>query len=113
MSAKQLKAVTEKEKVTWRSFVDAGSTGAGPIATKWSLSATPTFYLIDHKGVIRYKWAGPPGEKVLDAALDKLIQAAEEKGENTPRRRDQGERVALPNLPLHMTRPAVLLSGSS
>jgi hypothetical protein len=98
--------VTEKEKITWRSFADAGNAGAGPIATKWNLSATPTFYLLDHKGVIRYKWAGPPGEKVLDAALDKLIQAAEENGENTPRRRDQGEQVVSPSQALHLTRPA-------
>jgi hypothetical protein len=75
-SAKQLREVVEKEKITWRSFVDAGNAGAGPIATKWNLSATPTFYLLDHRGVIRYKWAGPPGEKVLGAALDKLITAA-------------------------------------
>jgi hypothetical protein len=48
-------------------------------------SATPTCYLIDHKGVIRYKWAGPPGDKVMDAALDKLIEAAEGNGKNTAR----------------------------
>jgi hypothetical protein len=76
-NAKQLKGVMDREKLTWRSFVDAGTAGAGPIATKWNLSATPTFYLIDHKGVIRYKWAGAPGAKVMDAALDKLIKAAE------------------------------------
>jgi hypothetical protein len=84
-NAKQLKAVMEKEKLTWRSFADAGNAGAGPIATQWNLSATPTFYLIDHKGVIRFKWAGPPSEKGLNAALDKLIKAAEENGKNAPR----------------------------
>ena len=84
-NAKQLKEVMEKEKITWRSFVDAGNAGAGPIATKWNLSATPTFYVIDHKGVIRHKWAGAPGGKVMDAALDKLIQAAEGNGKNTAR----------------------------
>jgi hypothetical protein len=83
-SARQLKGVMEKERITWRSFVDAGNAGAGPIATKWNISATPTFYLIDHKGVIRHKWAGAPGEKVLDAALDKLIKAAEEGGKHPP-----------------------------
>ena len=76
-TARQLKGVMEKERITWRSFVDAGNAGAGPIATRWNLSATPTFYLIDHEGVIRHKWAGPPGEKVMEAAIDKLIKAAE------------------------------------
>jgi hypothetical protein len=85
LTAKQLKKVTDKEKITWRSFVDEGNAGAGPIATKWDLSATPTIYVIDHKGVIRYKWAGPPGEKVIDAALDKLVEAAKGDGNKTPR----------------------------
>ena len=76
-SAKDLKAITEKEKITWRSFVDVGNAGAGPIATKWNLSATPTFYVIDHKGVIRHKWLGNPGDKVLDEAIDKLVAEAE------------------------------------
>jgi len=84
-NAKQLKELMEKEKITWRSFVDAGNAGAGPIATKWNLSTTPTFYVIDHKGVIRSKWAGAPGEKVMEEALDKLIKAAEGNGKNTPR----------------------------
>jgi peroxiredoxin len=83
-NAKQLKDIMEKEKLPWRSFVDPGQAGAGPIATTWNLSATPTFYVIDHKGVIRHKWAGVPGEKVMDAALDKLLKSAEENGKNTP-----------------------------
>lgn len=85
LNAKQLKEVMDKKNITWRSFVDAGNAGAGPIANQWNLSATPTIYVIDHKGVIRYKWAGVPGEKVMNAALDKLIQAAEENGKSTPR----------------------------
>ena len=82
LNAKQLKEVMEKQKITWRSFADAGTAGAGPIATKWNLSATPSLYVIDHKGIIRYKWTGPPSEKVMEAALDKLIIAAEESGKN-------------------------------
>jgi hypothetical protein len=85
LNAKQLKEVTDKQKITWRSFVDAGNAGAGPIATKWNLSATPTLYVIDLKGVIRYKWAGAPGEKAIDAALDKMIKVAEENGKDAPK----------------------------
>jgi hypothetical protein len=76
-SIQQIEEVMTKEKLTWRSFVDAGHAGAGPIATQWNLSATPTFYLIDHKGVIRYKCAGVPDEKLLDEAVNKLVKAAE------------------------------------
>jgi hypothetical protein len=85
LNAKQLKEVMEKQQITWRSFVDGGNAGAGPIATNWILSATPTLYVIDHKGVIRYKWAGAPGEKVIDAALDKVIKVAAENGNHSPR----------------------------
>ena len=85
LNAKQLKEVMAKEKLYWRSFVDAGNAGAGPIAKKWNLSATPTLNVIDHKGVIRYKFAGAPGEKVIDAALDKLIKVAQENGKHSPR----------------------------
>src|SRR5262245_12947112 len=67
----------EKQKITWRSFVDPGNATTGPIATKWNLSYTPTFFIIDHKGVIRHRWPGAPGAKAIDSALEKLIQEAE------------------------------------
>ena len=76
-TVKQLKGIMDKEKLPWRSFVDLGNAGAGEIATRWNHSATPTFYVIDHKGVIRYKWAAPPGTKVMDAALEEVIGKAE------------------------------------
>jgi hypothetical protein len=73
----------DKEKLPWRSFADPGALGQGPIATKWNSPGTPTFYVIDPKGVIRYKWVGSPGAKAIDAALDRLIQEAEGSGKNT------------------------------
>ncbi len=79
-----LKRTMEKEKLTWRSFADTGDIGRGPIASKWNLSATPTFYLIDPRGAIRYKWVGSPGEKAIDAALDKLIEEAEANEKSPP-----------------------------
>jgi peroxiredoxin len=76
--AKNLKEAMDKEKLPWRSFADAGPIGQGLIASKWNLSATPTFYVIDPQGVIRYKWLGSPGAKPLDTALEKLIREAED-----------------------------------
>ena len=84
-TVKQLAATMEKEKLPWRSFVDLGNAGTGPISVKWNFPATPTFYLIDHKGTIRHKWTGAPGEKVMDAALEKLIEAAGKVGEEKSR----------------------------
>jgi peroxiredoxin len=69
---KELKEVMDKEKLNWRSFADQGD-----IVRKWNMPFTPTFYVIDHKGAIRHKWVGSPGEKAIDTALEKLIQEAE------------------------------------
>jgi hypothetical protein len=76
-----LKAAMEEEKITWRSFFD-GST-SGPIATRWRVRGWPTLYLLDHRGVIRQKFAGPPGEK-LDAAVAVLLREAEAEAKKTP-----------------------------
>ena len=83
-TVKQLKEIMDKEKLPWRSFADLGNAGAGAIATKWNHAATPTFYVLDHKGVIRHKWAAPPGPKVMDAALEKLIGEAEKDAQKPP-----------------------------
>ncbi|MBL69092.1 MAG: hypothetical protein CMO74_11680 [Verrucomicrobiales bacterium] len=69
---KTLKAVMVKEKLNWRSFADSGE-----IVRQWNYPATPTFYVIDHQGIIRHKWVGHPGEKTIDLALKKLISVAE------------------------------------
>src|SRR5262249_54997650 len=66
----QLKKVLEKEKITWRSWWDGGSTN-GPIATKWNVRGWPTIYVLDHKGVIRYK--GVRGEARANA-VDTLLK---------------------------------------
>ncbi len=72
----ELEEIMEKEQLTWRSWWDGGKTGS-PISEKWRVSALPTIYVLDHKGVIRYRWLGGPGEKAIDAALEKLIKEAE------------------------------------
>ena len=69
-----------KEQLNWRSFVDRGD-----IAAKWKPAGTPTFCIIDPKGVIRYKWASAPGAKAIDTALEKLILEAEKGAKKSPK----------------------------
>ena len=60
-NAKNLKAVMKKENVTWRTFADPGNAGQGAIAARWNLTNTPTLYVLDPRGVIRYKWPDQNG----------------------------------------------------
>jgi hypothetical protein len=76
-NARNLKDVVKKENLTWRSFADLGDAGQGPIAARWNLTNTPTLYVLDARGVIRYKWVGGPGEQAIDAALEKLMKEFE------------------------------------
>lgn len=76
-SKEALKKTIADEKMTWRSFWDGGNT-QGPIATKWNIRGWPTLFVVDHKGIIRHKWLGSPGEETMDKALKKLVKAAEE-----------------------------------
>ncbi len=67
----KLKEIMDKEKLNWRSFVTQNT-----VKAKWNDPGTPMFYVIDHTGVIRYKWFGSPGEKAMDTAVEKLIEKA-------------------------------------
>ena len=71
----QLKEVLKKERITWRSFWAGGTNG--PIPTQWQIQGWPTIYLIDHKGVVRQKYLGNPGDAVLNSEIDKLVREAE------------------------------------
>jgi len=80
--AEKLKAVMEQENLGWRSFVNVpGGKNAGrgrPISDHWNLAGTPTLYVLDHKGVIRYRWLGVPPANVIDEVLSRLIREAEQ-----------------------------------
>ncbi len=75
-----LKPILEKEQITWRSFWNGDKGTQGPISSEWGVRGWPTLYLIDHKGVIRHKWLGSPGEKIMDEAIEKLVKEAEKDG---------------------------------
>ena len=55
-----------ERNITWRNFWNGENGTAGPIATKWGVKRWPTIYVIDAKGVIRYK-------NVRNDELDKAI----------------------------------------
>ena len=72
------KKLSEAGTVTWRSFWNGEEGTGGPISEEWSIQGWPTVYLIDHKGVIRYKNPQAKGEeKALDEAIEKLLKEAE------------------------------------
>ncbi|HKA06047.1 MAG TPA: hypothetical protein VKD71_02235 [Gemmataceae bacterium] len=63
----KLKETMAAEKMNWRSFAYQEA-----VSAKWN-PGTPSYYVLDPKGVIRHKWMGAPGEKAIDSALEKLI----------------------------------------
>ncbi|MBI3407264.1 MAG: hypothetical protein HY040_02770 [Planctomycetes bacterium] len=69
-----LKPRLEKEKITWRSFWNGPEGTAGPISQAWNVHGWPTIYVLDHKGVIRYKHVRG---KEMDKAVDELLAEAE------------------------------------
>ena len=62
-----------KKDITWRSFWNGEHGTAGPIATKWGVTNWPTIYVVDAKGVIRYK--GVRNDD-LDKAITELLAEA-------------------------------------
>jgi peroxiredoxin len=69
----RLKQVMKKENLTWRSWWDGGDTG-GPIATAWNVKGWPTIYVLDHKGVIRFRNVR---DEQMDKAVDTLLKELE------------------------------------
>jgi hypothetical protein len=76
----EIKQVIEEKRLGWRSWWD-GSTD-GPISQKWEIKSFPTIFLIDQKGIIRYR--GPQGKSFkeamdnLDVEIERLVKEAED-----------------------------------
>lgn len=62
--------LAKAESLTWPSFFDEGST-RGPIARQWAIEFWPTVILLDHRGVIRYRFQGM---KKVDEAVAILLK---------------------------------------
>ena len=59
----------EEMGVTWPSVNNASA--EPKISTSWGVEGWPTIYVLDHKGVIRFK--NVRGEK-MDAAVEQLLE---------------------------------------
>ena len=67
----KLRPRLKEENISWRSFWNGPNGTSGPISAKWGVRGWPTIYILDHKGVIRFK--GPRGER-MDKAVDQLLE---------------------------------------
>ena len=67
--ADKVKQILKDQEITWRQAID-GST-SGPLAKRWNIKGWPTIFVVDAKGVIRYKNVR---EKAMDDAIDTLLE---------------------------------------
>jgi thiol-disulfide isomerase/thioredoxin len=63
------KKYLEEKGITWTQVFDGGT--KGPIDQAWRVNHWPTIYVLDAKGVIRYREVR---EAALDAAVDELLR---------------------------------------
>jgi hypothetical protein len=70
----KVKKTMQKEGMTWRSWWNGGPDG--PIAKQWNLRGWPTVYVLDARGVIRYRFGGEieADSKLLDNAVSTLLK---------------------------------------
>ncbi|HTF91012.1 MAG TPA: TlpA disulfide reductase family protein [Planctomycetota bacterium] len=67
-SVEKLREILKTREINWRQAVDEST--EGPLATRWNVSGWPTIYVIDAKGVIRYR---DVREAQMDEAVDALL----------------------------------------
>ena len=65
-----VKAAIASENLTWRSFWNGGGTD-GPISSAWGVRGWPSIWVIDHKGIVRFK--NVRGH-AMDEAVDQLLK---------------------------------------
>ena len=72
---KTLQKAEKEHKLNWRSWWDNGS-----IARQWNVRGFPTLFLIDHKGMVRWKSEGGPDPERLEELIERLVKEAESEG---------------------------------
>ena len=51
--AETVKKILAEQEITWRQAIDGATDG--PLATDWNINGWPTIFILDEKGVIRFK----------------------------------------------------------
>jgi hypothetical protein len=70
-SKEEVKAIVAKHKIPWRSWFDGLD---GPICKSYEIRAMPTIYILDQKGVIRFRGLR---DKAMAQAVELLLAEAE------------------------------------
>ena len=72
-----LKDLLAKKEVNWPCWFDGDDIlHPGPITARWNIKGLPTFFVLDHKGVIRFKDLHP-FDPAFDPTIEGLIHEAE------------------------------------
>jgi hypothetical protein len=66
--AAKVRQILADQGIAWRQGVLGSTTGA--IARRWQVRSWPTIYVLDHKGVIRFK---DVRDEEMEAAVNKLL----------------------------------------
>jgi len=76
-SLDKVHAEAKKNGVTWRSFWSGPQGANGPIPTAWGITGWPSIFVLDHKGVVRFR--DVRGEAMADAVGQLLAELEQEK----------------------------------
>jgi hypothetical protein len=75
-SPERLRRIQERAQLNWASWWDGPG---GEIAAAWGVDRYPAFFVIDSRGVIRWRQFGVPPEGVLERKIEELLQEARKK----------------------------------
>lgn len=77
-----LRKILQEQGITWRQVVEGGT--SGPLATKWNISGWPSIFILDHKGVIRFRdLRGKEMEDAIVKLLDEKVQSDSKSSKRT------------------------------
>jgi len=72
-SRSALKKIIADEQITWPNIY-GGPLGSNELAKRWNVWSWPTIYVLDHKGVIRYR---DVRDRQLEEAVNQLLAEIE------------------------------------